>query len=234
MCPTAGYGRTMDLIAEDLLLLLLDDDSGRPCVDSTKLTHALAGSLLLELALAGSVLPEGPVEKTEKGVGKIVAAGPQPADPLLALAWEACADKPRRAAAVVQKIDSQVREPLLERIAAKGWIRIEHRKVLGLFPSRSFPETDGRHEAELRTTVDAVLTRAHRPDPRTAALISLLTAAEALTQLYPDLDRDGRKALKARATEVSEGEWAGAAVRRAIAEVQSAVMVPIMVATSST
>lgn len=83
-----------------------------------------------------------------------------------------------------------------------------------------------------------MLTRAHRPDPRTAALVSLLTAAGALPRLYPDLDRDGRQALKARAAAVSEGEWAGAAVRRAISEVQSAVMtavmVPVVVSTTST
>lgn len=219
----------MDLIAEDLTLLLLDDDSGRPLVDSTKLTHSLAGALLLELALAGSVVPEGPAEKSAKGTGKIVAAGPQPTDPLLALAWEACADKPRRAAAVIQKIDSKVKEPLLERIAGKGWIQVERRKVLGIFPSRSFPETDGRHEAELRSALDAVLLRDQDPDARTAALVSLLAAAEALPKLYPDLDRDARKALQARAAQVSEGEWAGAAVRRAINEVQSAVMTAVMV-----
>lgn len=219
----------MDLIAEDLTLLLLDDDSGRPLVDSTKLTHSLAGALLLELALAGSVVPEGPAEKSAKGTGKIVAAGPQPTDPLLALAWEACADKPRRAAAVIQKIDSKVKEPLLERIAGKGWIQVERRKVLGIFPSRSFPETDGRHEAELRSALDAVLLRDQDPDARTAALVSLLAAVEALPKLYPDLDRDARKALQARAAQVSEGEWAGAAVRRAINEVQSAVMTAVMV-----
>lgn len=219
----------MDLIAEDLTLLLLDDDSGRPLVDSTKLAHSLAGALLLELALAGSVVPAGPAEKSAKGTGKIVAAGPQPTDPLLALAWEACADKPRRAAAVIQKIDSKVKEPLLERIAGKGWIQVERRKVLGIFPSRSFPETDGRHEAELRSALDAVLLRDQDPDARTAALVSLLAAVEALPKLYPDLDRDARKALQARAAQVSEGEWAGAAVRRAINEVQSAVMTAVMV-----
>lgn len=236
MSGALSYRRRMDLIAEDLMLLLLDDDSGRPLVDSTKLTHSLAGALLLELALSGSVVPEGPAEKSAKGTGKIVAAGPQPVDPLLALAWDACADTPRRAAAVVQKIDAKVKGPLLERIADKGWVQVERRKVLGLFPSRTFPETDGRHEAELRSALDAVLLREHTPDARTAALVSLLAAAEALPKLYPDLDRDGLKALKARATLVSEGEWAGAAVRRAISEVQTAVtmavMVPVMVSST--
>jgi Golgi phosphoprotein 3 (GPP34) len=47
----------MTLLAEDVLLLLLDDASGKPIVDGTKLDRVLAGALLLELALAGRVTP---------------------------------------------------------------------------------------------------------------------------------------------------------------------------------
>lgn len=43
--------------------------------------------------------------------------------------------------------------------------------------------------------------------------------------MFPDA---GKKALEARATELSDGDWAGAAVRKAIAEVQAAVMVAVM------
>jgi len=41
------------LIAEDLLLLLLDDESGKP--QTGQLDTALGGALLVELALAGAV-----------------------------------------------------------------------------------------------------------------------------------------------------------------------------------
>ena len=43
------------LIAEELLLCLTDEESGATRVDSTKLTYALAGALLLELSLMGRV-----------------------------------------------------------------------------------------------------------------------------------------------------------------------------------
>lgn len=44
------------LIAEDLLLLLTGDQSGKLLVPSNKLDIALGGALLVELAIAGRVI----------------------------------------------------------------------------------------------------------------------------------------------------------------------------------
>lgn len=213
----------MDLIGEDLLLLLIDEHSGRPLVDSTRTTHALAGALLLELAVMGLLVPEDPAAR--RGKSKIIAVGSPPADALLDLAWQAFSDKPRRPASVLQKLDSKVKDPLLERIADKGWVRPERTKVLGMFTRTSWPEVDGRHEAELRNNLGIVLLQGGIPDVRIAALVSLLLAADALPKLFPEADK---KQLKSRAKQLSEGEWAGAAVAQAITEVRSAVIVAVM------
>lgn len=223
----------MDLIAEDLLLLMLDEEKGRPTVDGTKFTHTLAGALLVELSLLGLVESDSPPDKQAKGKGRIHAVGAAPADPVLALAWNAFSDKPRGASAVIQAIDSKVKGPLLERLVAKGWVREERSKVLGIFPSTKFPEADPRHEAELRSRIAGVLDGTD-PDPRSAVLISLLFAADALKALFPDADR---KDLKARAEVISDGEWGGAAVRQAVqavnAAVMTAVMIPVLISTTS-
>lgn len=215
----------MDLIAEDLMLLMLDEQKGRPTVDSTKFTHTLAGALLVELSLQGLVESDSTPEKQAKGKGRIHAIGAAPADPILAIAWNAFSDKPRGASAVIQAIDSKVKDPLLERVVDKGWVREERTKILGLFPSSRFPEANPHHEADLRSKIAGVLAGTN-PDPRSAVLISLLSAADALRSLFPDADR---KELKARAAEISDGEWAGAAVRQAVQAVNAAVMVAVMV-----
>jgi hypothetical protein len=51
-------------------------------------------------------------------------------------------------------------------------------------------------------------------------------------KLFPDLDRDARGAAKARMKEISEGDWAGTAVKRAIDEMQAAMMVAVAAASA--
>lgn len=55
------------LLAEDLLLLLLHDASGKPMVDTTRLDLALAGAALLELATLGKVDVTGPHDAVKPG-----------------------------------------------------------------------------------------------------------------------------------------------------------------------
>lgn len=217
----------MNLIAEDVLLLLLGEQSGRPLVDSTQLNAVLSGALVLELTMTEQLVPAPAATKT--GGPKIIAAGDRPTVPALALAWDACTDKARKPSDVIRRISGKVREPLLAEITDKGWVSKEQTKVLGLFTRTSWPEIDGRHEADLRNRLQLALLSNAAPDsPHTAALISLLHACKALPKLFPDADK---KALEQRATELSGGEWAGAAVRQAIAEIQQTIMVAVMVST---
>ncbi len=64
------------------------------------------------------------------------------------------------------------------------------------------------------------------PTPRAAALISLLSAVDAAAKVFPDTDR---KMIRKRAKEIADGEWAGAAVRKAVDAINSAVFVAVMV-----
>jgi hypothetical protein len=71
-------------------------------------------------------------------------------------------------------------------------------------------------------------TGSRQPDEPTAALISLLLATDLIRKVFPDQDRG---ALKRRAKEIAASEWAGAAVKRAIDDLNAAMMA-VMVATS--
>jgi hypothetical protein len=59
----------------------------------------------------------------------------------------------------------------------------------------------------------------HTPTERTVALIALLNATGQLPKVVVGADK---KALKARAKELSEGDWAAKAVKQAIDEVTAA------------
>ncbi|MBJ8340643.1 GPP34 family phosphoprotein [Antrihabitans sp. YC3-6] len=225
--------RTPDslLIAEDLLVLLLDDASGKPHADSTALPRALAGAVLLELAMADRIRVTEQGEDVRKGHVVTVGTAKRPADPVLARAFELLKNsrpmKPQRA---IEKLGKGLREQVTERIIARGWVRAQHDKVLGLFPRTKLPARDGSHKAAMRAELESALLGKSDPTQRSAALISLLSATDVVHKVFPDEDK---RAVKKRAKEIAEGEWAGAAVRKAISDINTAIMTAVIVSTSA-
>lgn len=209
------------LIAEDLLLLFTDDETGRGQLDSTKLQYGLAGAILLELALDGKIDIADEGEPVKKGRLVVRDATP-PDDPVLAdrlgLLREKEGQKPVN---VLGALHKGLREQLLDGLAGRGILRQEKGKVLGLFPTTRWPAADSRHENDVRSRLRDVLVGGAQPDPRTGALVSLLVAVDAVGKV---VESDDRRALKRRAKEVAEGAWAGDAVRKAVESMNAAMM----------
>jgi len=220
-CRSAAYAERVTLIAEDLLLLLVDDATGRFLLDTTRLDRALAGALLLELALAERVGPPAAGQRFGRDVIALVdrrAAG----DPLLDAALARLdTPKPPGAARAVSRLVKGTRQALLERLVEAGHVREEHRTVLGVFRTSRWPAVRPEHEAEVRRRLRAVLLDGAEPDQRTAALVSLLVAVDAVPKVVAASDR---KALVRRAKAVADGDWAAVAVRKAVDAVNAAVI----------
>lgn len=220
------------ILAEDLLLLLLDDATGKPVTDSIKLDHALAGAVLLELATLGRVDVAGPGEEVR--AGRLVVRDDAPTDDaVLTEALRRIATKgPRTPKASLRTLTKNLREDLLARLADRGVVRLQEGKVLGLFPTRAWPAADSRHEDHVRQGLHDVLVVGRSPEPREAALISLLHAVDQVPNLLADSGIEKRE-LKRRAKAVADGDFAGEAVRTAVRDVQLAVMTGVMVATTA-
>ena len=165
------------LIAEELLLLLLDEESGKLLVDAqTHADPALAGSVLVELAIAGRVdiaaENDGGGESATVKAGRLYVRDASPiGDPLLDEAMNRMADwTGKRPQTVVQKLVKGLRKTLAGRLAAAGVLSEEHARVLGLFPTTRWPERDARPEHEIRARVAAVLDGSTAVDIRTGRL----------------------------------------------------------------
>lgn len=220
------------LIAEDLMLLLMDDETGRLAVAS-QARPLFGGALLVELALDGAVEVE---EKrgllhTPRVDVRQPRVQEQP-DPLLAQAWQVVAEKPRTAQDLVQRLGKGTREELQRRLVARCILEERESRVLGLFPSRTWPAADVSHERELRSRLQACLVVGVQPDPRTAGLVSLLSAVD---QAHRVLDRGPLSAreVKARAKAMSQGAWAAQGVRDAVAASTAAVTAALVATTAA-
>jgi hypothetical protein len=204
----------MPTLAEDLLLLLLDDTTGKPQVNSVSLDYALAGAVLAELAMAGRIevaSTAGFFGGDKVGVVNAAPTGDDIADAALQLAGV----KPRGAERLVPKLSKGLRKQLLERLEQRGILHRESARVLGIFPRDRWPTEDASEERALRQRLHDVLVVGMTPDERTAAIAAMLAAVDQAHKLF-DADRVERKAVKARAKSLAEGNWTAAAVRKAV------------------
>lgn len=219
-------------LAEEYLLLALDDASGRPLLSAQHLQFALAGASVAELTLSGALNVSDGADGGRKGRFHVTGRA-TPSDPLQREILDLMHE--RRPKDAIRKIGQgsfakRLRETLQKGLAARGVLREEQIKILGLFPSTAWPAHDPAPEAGVRERVLLALTGSEpgslQPGGPTAALISLLLATDLIRKVFPDQDHG---ALKRRAKEIAASEWAGAAVKRAIDEV-NAVMVAATVA----
>ncbi len=211
------------LLAEDLLLLVTDDASGRLSVPGAQVDAGLAGANLIELVLAGKVDLSG--EGDQGKPGRIIVRDPSPAgDVVLDAALQTViAHQGKRPSAVITPLSKNLRAALYQRLADSGVLRAGQVKILGVFPAHSWPAQDAGHEEQVRQVVTQVLTRQAEPDPRTAALIALGHALRCEHKLVDPGQGVSRRQLRARAEEIAKGNWESQAVRKAIDEMIAAV-----------
>ncbi|OQS16173.1 hypothetical protein B0T36_05140 [Nocardia donostiensis] len=223
-------------VAEDFLLLAYDNDTGKPRIGGTGLTTALAGAAVVELTLDGALRLTGSEEPGIKK-GRLVSTGQQPGDSRLAELITVCnGRKPKDAINKVggpgswRSRSHDLREALLRDLADAGEITEVRCKILGLFPATAWKPVPDGEKARIQQRVHAAVVDEIEPDDRTAALISILHAVGVLPKLFPGSDK---RAVQRRGKTISEGEWGGPAVRKAVQEVQ-AVTVAILVAATTT
>ncbi|WP_424184505.1 GOLPH3/VPS74 family protein [Actinokineospora sp. G85] len=211
------------LIAEDLLLLLLDDETGRVKPAGTQVDVGLAGAVLVELAGLGLVDVAGEGEPARRG--RVVRRpGTPPEHQVLRGCYSRIAEwEGRKPGPVLAKLAKGLRAEITTGLVARGLVREETKKVLGLIPTTRVFARDAGHEAQVRARLDAVLAGA-APDHHSGSLIILLHALDVLPRV---LDVRDKRAAKKRAKELAVGDWASAAVRKAVAEVNTAVLVAV-------
>jgi len=211
------------LIVEDVMLMLLEDESGA-ILGAGTLHYTLGGAVLVELALRGLV----EVDESDAGLRsalnghRVVAVdGAEPADPLLRDALATVREKPHRVLPLLVAIGGGLREPVVERLLERGMIRKEQGRFLGIFRTTRLPVADGRHERVLRGQVASVLEGTTLPDTRTAAVAALLSASGVLPSLHPEPRWSGD--VYRRGKELEQGSWGAEAVATSVARTAAAI-----------
>ncbi|MCO1617713.1 GPP34 family phosphoprotein [Micromonospora tulbaghiae] len=183
-------------LAEELLLLAYDDETGKATMPRISLDLGMAAAVLVELALAGRVAYAD---------GNLAVVDPAPtgepiADAVLA---KIAADTPHTPSSWVQRLRHGLRDRILSDLCGRGVVRDVDETELGFIHVHRYPVADASVEADIRQRLAEALTSGQLPDERTAALATLV----AVLRMEPALGLTGPAAEDAgrRLEEIAAG-----------------------------
>lgn len=216
------YIRGMDTklnLAEELLLLALNDEKGTVLMaGSMGLPYGLAGALLTELVEAGLLRIEGKaVVAASSG-----AARDEVLDEVLGLVRASAKTRDiRHWVGKIGRSAGKIRRKLADRLVDTRILQKEEHRLLLIFPTRRYPQTNPMPEYGIRERVRQALRGMTPPDARTAALISLVHACDLTGMLF---EKGERREAKKRAKEISAGQPVGSAVARVVEAAKAGVI----------
>ncbi|MEV6345762.1 GPP34 family phosphoprotein [Actinoplanes sp. NPDC051851] len=157
-------------LAEELLLLAYDDQTGKATGSRIGLDLGMAAAVLIDLALAGRVAyVDGYLQvKDASAIGDPIAD---------AVLTKVAGDPPHTPAQWLQRLRHRLRTRVLEDLCARGVVKDVDETQLEYIHVHRYPTTDPAYEAEIRGRLAEALTSEKIPDERTAALATLLVAA---------------------------------------------------------
>ncbi len=201
--------------AEEVLLLLLHDHNGRFArVPEWSLNYALAGSVLMDLALENRI---------DTDLERLVVINDSPLgdemlDPVLE---EICAaDETHDARFWVERAAGraeEIRELALERLVQAGVLERRDDRFLWVFKSRRYPVIDGRAEREVKMRIMEVLFSDEIPHPRDVVIICLADACNLFNLILSK--RESERAA-ARILQVRKLDLIGQATTQAIRDIE--------------
>lgn len=195
----------MARIAEDLLLLLLDNASARPELDRVRCERVVTAAALLDLAHACRIRPAVDSEPVEAG-RLLVLNGPDPADPVLAPALDLLLRRPISPAVAIAKLRRDTPPAVLWQLEQSGHIQQVRLQAKGLKRLRAWPLVDRSRVKQIRAAMMSALFDDTNPDPATASVISLLYIVNGLGAVLSLNDRGWEWAL-GRAGDIASGSW---------------------------
>ena len=196
----------MARIAEDLLLLLLDNPEEQPQLDRAPLGRVLAGALVADLALDCRVRPTLPDEPLPAG-HLTALAGPVPVDPAVRPTLATLEERPITPEDAIAALRKRSEDDVLDQLLRSGQIHqlalTEHRLRRNHY---RWPIKNRSRVAVARSELLGVLFEHRRPASVTAAVICLLHAVHGL-QVVLSLNDDGVALVDERAREIADGGW---------------------------
>ena len=208
---------------EQLMLLVLKDDTGTLESHSGMYRLALGGALLSELLIAGAIS----IDDDKKRIVRR-ASGKTFKDPILEECLGMVAGKERGAAAWVSAFGSikKLHHRIAKQLCRDGILEDEEDTVLFFFTRQVYPTINPVPERKLIESMrEAVLGHSEQLDPELALLIALAKATGLLRICF---SKEELKQAKDRLERITSGELVGKATADAVQAAQQAAQMAVM------
>lgn len=159
------------LIAEEVLLILFDDKTGKYL--GARRNIVIGTALLAELALGGALALVG--ERTTLHDPRLeVVPGVGVTDDVLARVLGCVDAESLEIPKAISAVGKEFHTDVTARMVGRGWVTEERHTILGLHPHQRYPARDTSYEAGLRARISSVLVDGHSPDHRLATVIAVI------------------------------------------------------------
>ncbi len=203
--------------AEEIILLLLDDKDGTFVrVPYWSLNYALAGGVLMDLALENRI---------DTDLENLVLLDNTPlGDSLLDPTLESIASDeqrdPRHWVEQTAGHADAIREEALSRLVDKGIVERRDDRFLWVFKSRRYPAVQGEAERQVKLRIMEVLFSDSIPDPRDVVIICLADACAIFEKLLTKRELD---TASERIKQVRQLDLIGQAMSQSIQDIEMLV-----------
>lgn len=218
------------LIAEELILLALDNDTGKFASSTTGYGgYAIAGAILMDLIFAHKLELGG-----KKGKVVMLADDSPHPDPVLNELFKEIkkSKRPKKLEDWINALESfsyRTIQALLHRLTEQGILKKEERRILKVFHVVRRPIVNPDLKNKLLSDIQAVMLEEIQPEEHMVGLLSLIKTANLIPSLFV---KEVRKKFEKKINALIKSEKIGRAVMDLINAINGA-MVAVIVATTS-
>ena len=205
---------------EEIMLLLLDDESGAFLpVSSTAIQCAIAGAVLMDLAWQ---------DRIDTDMRTLFLINPAPVDNemssfvLAQIASEEIHDTRYWIERIAEHHADEIQQAALDRLVEIGILQQNEGRFLWMFRSRRYPMIDGKAEKEVKMRIMEVLFGNDIPDPHDVALICLVDVCGIFGQM---LSMEEVERVRERIDTVRKLDLIGQETARTVHEIETSLSI---------
>lgn len=217
-------------LIDQLTLLALNDEKGTFVADSTAYSYAIAGAIILELALEKRIDLSGEkvvVKDKSKTGDKII-------DAYFDIIIES--GKERKVKSWVDRLGNKadkIKRDTIDKLINNRILEKREDKILWIFSYNKFPAQNPRPENQLRSRLYDVVVNSHRPELKEIMLLNLIESCSLGKEVF---GKEQVKTFKKKLKSINEYDHLGDSVSKSVKEICDMInaMLVIMIAATVT